>query len=420
METTFDLLNKIQLLKMKKLAQFKSITYLFLTIISITSCDVLDKNETDLEKENLKGEVILITTNTIYTEKVAIPGGIFLQTYNNKGMKTKEFSGVLGKLFILYETIYENERKILVRNSLDFGSGISKTEDKYLYDINGKLDSINYNDDGHAKYTYGEDGKLIRDAYISNTIRTITDYFYSKSKLDSKTITYQEGDNVSYRTIKYGKDLQINKSFNVETNGNKVLRDITYFKKNESGDHIEELFDEYDSDGIKIKSNTIKYEYNYDEIGNWIQQRQIEEGVLKSTTNRTIVYKGGETSIYTNEIDKIISSLSGSGNNINNSAQNDNNSSSSKKNNYSQQIQQPEKQQQWVNCPSCRGTGEIVCRECNGTTLMFCGSCDGRGTFQGKTCYLCKGALKVKCTPCYGKGTKGRCNRCHGKGQIPE
>ena len=405
---------------MKKLSQFKSITYLFLSIITITSCNVLDKNETDLEKENLKGQVILITTNTIYTEEESPTGGIELKVYNDKGMMTKQFSGILGKYFNLDEIIYDNERKILVKTSQDWGTGISKTEEKYLYDINGKLELIN-KERLNIKHTYNEDGELIKMIMsTTNDLSSVTDYFYSKSKLDSTNFTMKSGDKTLYRTELYGDDIEIKKQYDVETNGNKVLRDITYFKKNESGDFTEELLEEYNSNGTKLKSTTTKYEYNYDKNGNWIQERQIEEGILKRTTNRTIVYKGGETSIYLNEIDKIINSLSSVKNNSNISSQNDGISSSSNSNNYSNKNRQPEKPQKWVNCPSCGGRGELVCRECNGTTLMFCGSCDGRGTFQGKTCYLCKGALKVKCTPCYGKGTKGRCDRCHGKGQIPE
>ena len=341
--------------------------------VIISSCSS-DVKKNDLEEENLKGEVILVTTNSIHTEDESPSGGIDFKVYNDQGMMTKQFSGSLGKFFRLWETIYDNERKVLVKTTQDLGAGISKTEDKYFYDINGKLDSTNSNDFFQEKYTYDEDGELL------------------------KVI--------------------------IETNGNKVLTSIVYLKKDESGNDIEELLDEFNNNGIKIKSTTKKYEYNYDENGNWIQQRQIEEGVLKSTTNRTIVYKGGETSIYINEIDKIINSLNGGGNSSNNSTQNDENSSSSNQNNYSNQNQQTERQKQWVNCNKCKGTGKIVCDKCNGTTLMFCGTCDGRGTFNSgngsTTCYYCKGALKVKCDSCYGKGIKGNCGQCGGRGQVQQ
>ena len=65
-----------------------------------------------------------------------------------------------------------------------------------------------------------------------------------------------------------------------------------------------------------------------------------------------------------------------------------------------------------------------MCDKCNGTTLMFCGTCDGRGTFNSgngsTTCYYCKGALKVKCDSCYGKGIKGNCGQCGGRGQVQQ
>ena len=88
-----------------------------------------------------------------------------------------------------------------------------------------------------------------------------------------------------------------------------------------------------------------------------------------------------------------------------------------KSSNYNQQSY---RSKQWENCSRCGGQGKIVCRKCNGTTLQFCGTCGGRGTWAGdQTCYYCKGALKVKCTECYGSGIKeNRCRDCNGSGQI--
>ncbi len=413
--------------------------------VIISSCSS-DVKKNDLEEENLKGEVILVTTNSIYTEDESPSGGIELEVYNDKGMMTKRFSGILGKYFNLYETIYDNERKILVKASQDWGTGISKTEDKYLYDINGKLESIN-KEGLNIRHTYNEDGELLKMIMSTNTnLSSVVDYFYSKSKLDSTTVTMKAGDKVSYRAEIFGEDIEIGKRYDVETNGNKVLRDITYLKKDESGNDLEELLDEFNSNGIKIKSTTKKYEYNYDENGNWIQQRQIEEGVLKSTTNRTIVYKGGETSIYINEIDKIINSLNGGGNNSNNSKQNDENSSSSNQNNYSNQNQQTDTQK--IKCGYCNGTGK--CKECGKTFrksyykgngsyedrnesrpgLVMCRDCYGRGHKQvkrteggwepGGDCYVgyCQDGWLV-CRTCNTGGngkSPGQCKECDGTG----
>jgi hypothetical protein len=398
--------------------------FFIVSLFAIISSCSSDVKKNDLEEENLKGEVILVTTNSIHTEDESRSGEIYFKVYNDQGMMTKQFSGMLGKFFTLYETIYDNERKVLVKTTQNWGAGISKLEEKYLYNINGKLESFD-NQGLNIKHTYNEDGELLKTIMSSEfNWSQVVDYFYSKSKLDSTAGTTKNGDEVSYYTRIFGEDIEIGKRYDVETSGNKVLRVITYLKKDENGNDIEELFDEFNSNGIKIKSTTKKYEYNYDENGNWIQQRQIEEGVLKITTNRTIVYKGGETGIYINEIDKIINSLNGGGNNSNNSTQNNENSSSSNQNNYSNQNQQTERQKQWVNCNKCSGTGKIVCRQCNGTTLMFCGTCDGRGTFNSgngsTTCYYCKGALKVKCNRCNGKGIEGNCGQCGGRGQVQQ
>ena len=414
--------------------------------IIISSCSS-DVKKNDLEEENLKGEVILVTTNSIHTEDESPSGGIDFKVYNDQGMMTKQFSGSLGKFFRLWETIYDNERKVLVKTTQDLGAGISKTEDKYFYDINGKLDSTNSNDFFQEKYTYDEDGELLKVIMSAEfNWSQVVDYYYSKSKLDSTTGTMKNGDEVSYSTRIYGDNIEIGKRYNVETNGNKVLTSIVYLKKDESGNDIEELLDEFNSNGIKIKSTSKKYEYNYDENGNWIQQRQIEEGVLKITTNRTIVYKGGETSIYINEIDKIINSVNGGGNNSNNSKQNDENSSSTNQNNYSNQNQQTDTQK--IKCSYCNGTGK--CKECGKTFrksyykgngsyedrnesrpgLVMCRDCYGRGHKQvkrteggwepGGDCYVgyCQDGWLV-CRVCNSNGngkSPGQCKECDGTG----
>jgi hypothetical protein len=52
--------------------------------------------ETDLKKENLKGDVVLVSSNTLYTEDESPSAGIDLKVYNEKGMMTKQFSGIWG------------------------------------------------------------------------------------------------------------------------------------------------------------------------------------------------------------------------------------------------------------------------------------------------------------------------------------
>ena len=94
--------------------------------IIISSCSS-DVKKNDLEEENLKGEVILVTTNSIHTEDESRSGEIDFKVYNDQGMMTKKFYGMLGKFFNLNETIYDNERKILEKNPNAIWSSTSNT-----------------------------------------------------------------------------------------------------------------------------------------------------------------------------------------------------------------------------------------------------------------------------------------------------
>lgn len=379
--------------------------------------------ENDLKKENLKGEVVLVKTTTIDPEDVSSSEGFSLVVYNEMGMKTKYFVGQSSKYFSLYESIYDNDRLVLCKTSHNWSTGLENSEDKYSYDLMGKLESKT-DQNSTTKFSYNEDGKLFKEVFSMEGLSSTMEYFYSDGKKDSTFYTLNNGGKVSYRTDKFGVNNSIVRRFNSE----KTLTDIYYLSNNEKGDCIEELGEEYDNKGNKIKSTTTKYEYNYDENGNWIQKRTIEEGKLKNTEYRTIVYKGGDISSCINEMEKIINSISGSNNsnlsnqdnesnNINSSTytdQSDRSSNRSSSNSY----QKNEKQQQ--TCSKCQGKGVEVCRKCNGNGMIQCSWCNntGRKYYQGRyeTCSDCNGNMRKNCDRCYGKGNTGSCYTCRGLG----
>ena len=120
-------------------------------------------------------------------------------------------------------------------------------------------------------------------------------------------VKYDDGDKC-YITRINGNNY-IYEKYNVSSGEKKILS-IYNEKKNETGDIFESVTNEYDIEGNLTNTKTTKQVYDYDEKKNWIQLRRIENGELKDTESRTIVYKGGETSIYINEMEKIISSFS--------------------------------------------------------------------------------------------------------------
>jgi YD repeat-containing protein len=356
--------------------------------------------ENDLKEDNLKGEVVLVKYTTIDPGNVSLSEGFSLKIFNEMGMETKYFVGQPSKFFSLYESIYNNDRLVLLKKSFNWGRGLDNAETKYSYDPIGKLES--HTDQSEStKYSYNEDGKLIKEVSSMDVLSSTKEYFYSDGKKDSTFFTLNNGGKVTYRTEKFGVNNSTWRSFSSE----KTLTDIIYLSNNEKGDCVEKLYEEYDSKGNKIKTTTTKYEYNYDENGNWIQKRTIEEGKLKDTEYRTIVYKGGETGIYVDEMEKVILSLNVSGNQQNS---NDNSSSTyseqterSSNNSSSNTYQQPERQQQpeKVKCYSCRGSGN--CGKCSKTF--------SKPYYQGNGSYKWRNETKqgyTMCQDCFGRGHK--------------
>lgn len=72
-------------------------------------------------------------------------------------------------------------------------------------------------------------------------------------------------------------------------------------------------------------------------------------------------------------------------------------------------------------CGVCMGKGKVKCSSCTGG-FQFCHSCNGLGKYYSsatgtyKVCTTCHGGGKVRCTRCNGTGYK-KCNSCNGTGK---
>lgn len=424
---------------MKKVLLFLILPFFLL----IQSCSFTDfKVENDLTKENLKGDVILVYSNLKY-------GGISLKAYNDNGMLIQHFSGEQTKYFSSAETVYDNDRILKINYRSSFGRDVLQSEDNRIYDLEGKLISVSSG--GYStKYNYDDEGRLISEiGKGSNESSHVKEFYYSNGKLDSTSLLMKLAEDGGFSTNVFDENFEIIKRFQVKVGGSRILTSISNNKKNESGDIIEEVSTEFDSKGNKTKITTIKYEYSYDEKGNWTQKRIIESGVLKETEYRTIVYKGGDTKIFLDEMESIIRSF-GRVNKSNNSTQNDveteSNVPAPSRNNYETQSSQNTQSQQQT-CRECKGTGG--CRECsrmfkvqywdNGWRnrnetrpgQIMCNTCYGAGVKYGRVssgggdpetekCHVssCKDGW-LPCRECnnYGNGKNiGKCGECKGMG----
>lgn len=380
---------------MKNVIIFLALPILFL----IQSCSHTNSEiETDFFKRSLNGDVVLVYEKWDIEELI----GIHIEVYNDNGMLTKNFHGKTMGWYDYKETTYDNDKKLSVTQYINFsafGGDLAIYDEKYSYDQNGRLESINsslFASSGIETYEYDDEGRLSIETDKKENSNSKKEYFYSGNKLDSiieKYVIYDDGDEyVSFIDRINGNNLTA-EVYNVSGDGNRILTWRRHYKKNENGDIIEKVENNYDVEGNLTDNITTKYEYDYDEKKNYIQKREIENGQLKDTESRTIVYKGGETSFYIEEMEKILGSFNGSGKNSNNSIQND------KKTESSGQSSSSNSQSVKIKCSSCDSSGK--CREC-GKTFR-------RNYYKGNGSYENRNETKpgyVMCSDCFGRGHK--------------
>ncbi len=407
-ESIFEEIDYICQLKITIMKIKYSIIFLGIILLSLFSCsDSKKKKNTDLEDFNLKGDVIFVSNDD----------GKSFTLYNEYGMTSRSFSSENGSSYSNTKTNFEKDKSINFIIKTNNKGKIDEVKAYYHYDSNGNLVLMEFPNNINETYKYDLEGNLITLTRNMNSIEKNkeTNYYYTKNRLDSSIVKEFE-----YVTRRYHVDKKNTIKAMRYYNNKLIVTEDNKFNKN--GDVIEKITTVLIPNPNNPTITKETYQYNYDSHGNWIQQITYNSDGNTSIVNRTIIYKGGDISPFLNKSDEIISSIDNKTTNEDNTESSDYNSQTeSNDNSSSNTYQQPERQQQWVNCSYCRGKGEIACTKCNGTTLEFCGTCGGRGTFNGpQTCYYCKGALKVKCTNCNGKGNQGRCPRCGGRGQVQE
>ncbi|WP_310595486.1 hypothetical protein [Flavobacterium sp.] len=245
----------------------KALTLLTLLMSFVTlSCQQkLDKN--DLEKENLKGNVLSVRETDYYvTEKFGEPvkGARkcvdldiceLYTKYNELGNKT-EFSeyNSYGISFISKIKYNEKNQKI-EQNRYTPEEGKRVMQFKLKYDSKGNCTEIR-SDYGYVeKKVYDENNNLIKETITHNLSETFQ-YTYKYNDKNQKIIELYESGKTQY----------------------------TYFEDGNIKDVIV-----YNNDGsIQRKGN---YTYQYDDHQNWIVQIGYEDGVPIFYLERIIEYK---------------------------------------------------------------------------------------------------------------------------------
>jgi len=384
------------------------------------------ENKTDLEKMNLKGEVIFLV----------VEDSDFIE-FNENGMKKKNiyYDKSYNDSYSESDFIYENGNLVKQIEVIIESDGKQKIRENIYQYQNGLLKMIDY-DNGFLIREFFHDGKnnLIEEKstlnFDGNPYITSTIYFYSNNQLDS---TYQ------YQLIESNnKILQLKTSY--DSNGKTIgLSSVS----------TTILLSLQYKDGLEIKEVTksdngiseLSISYEFDQNGNWIKKISSSGSEEDEVEERKIFYKGDDFS-------GIISGLTLVKTNFKNGISQPQNSNLSSSNGSNQYSDGPTKSQNFGEsqipnkntCYNCKGTGKcpkctipqnvrykqgesphdhketrygmIVCTQCGGNTMNW-------GHDKNESCYLCKATGWLYCRECNPNGNSsniGQCQRCKGTG----
>ncbi|MBM3455803.1 MAG: hypothetical protein FJX80_11745 [Bacteroidetes bacterium] len=401
----------------------------------------LNNTKSDLMKGNLKGDVVLTVTTYSYDG-----GKTSFALFNENGMYIKDIIGLANSSGLMWEYSYENNKIIWSIFSANFSGELVQSKTTYSYDSNGRLSESN-SGGSSTQYIYNEDGQLIKSSEEGNLVKITEEFYYSKNVLDSQVrvvITKKDGSTYFEKRIYLNEKVATFIFGRFGSNEFPNSNGITFYKYNDKGDCIEEKSDEYENEKMS-KSTLNRYEYSYDENGNWLQKTRFENGTLSTVLTRVIVYRGEETSPYVNEMDKITAQILNNSNKQNNSSRDLDYSGQSNQGSSSNSNQQNVR----PICRGCKGSGD--CMSCSKTFQVhywdervngwknrnesrkgytMCSDCQGsgvkykRGDYGGwvvdRKCHVstCNDGWTF-CNECnsYGSGRDiGKCKKCRGTG----
>ena len=307
---------------------------------------------TDLEKMNLKGDVIGLKD---------YEGGFYF--FNERGMIDKTFFSGENSHYSFSLDVFNND---ILTNRFYFFEDFNVNVE-FKYDMNSFLvEEISSGTNNSSKKIYKNDKNGFPIEVSDETYKDVK--YWNNGTLDSsKTIFFDEKFGGLY---------------------NKFLDGRCIIFKNSQG--IENFKYTLDSKGNDIKKITIN-----------------DQGIITDSSERIIIYKGEDLSKYIRDYVNVVSKLTKTDGTFSFNKNIDNNTTD----NYQEQPQQKEK----IMCSRCGGTGQKICDNCYGKGETRCYRCNGTGfASDGRRCIYCNGGFE-KCTRCYGK-TRLSCDGCASRG----
>lgn len=243
-------------------------------IFILIACNDRNINETDLIKDNLKGNVLgVIQVEYKAVEKFGEPvkdklvQDLFntnsVRTYNTRGNLIEDWR-LLGVEKVTSFKYYYNESNKLDYNDYFDSSDKMSTRSKYTYESDGRIkNETRYDGEGKftftLEYTYNKKNQLVNTTPI---------YPIINQERYNDTTTYEYlGDSIKivrhfnslYKTNYYEK-FRFDKKISSDPGND--FREFTY---NENGDIATEKM------GYRTAKLILVYKYKYDSNGNWIE-----------------------------------------------------------------------------------------------------------------------------------------------------
>jgi len=394
-----------------------------LFVFSLLSCST-NQEQNDLQKMNLKGDVILIKEGPYFT------------FFDENGNISKSFSDV---------TTEYNNRKFTNQSIANYFYIDGKLDKKINYDYNSVddevtegLETFSYDEEGllrsstykkgeweSTKYIFYEDGRLSKDSTFGGQK---TDFFWINRDVNLYIYEGEELKKIenSRQFFSSAKELELDNSDVIHSNS--YLDQGLVIKS--------EFLDADDSD-----PETSTYEYQKDLKGNWTKQtRKSSNKDYNNTIERQIFYSGDDISVFENKYESLKNKLLGGTTSSKENRPEEEQESvymgATEEEYTSNEPSKPQPQKCWKcngtgKCPKCsvpqrvrykKGEaprdhneirlGMVVCTQCGGNTMNW-------GHDEDESCYLCKATGWLYCQTCnsYGNGRNiGQCQECDGTG----
>ncbi len=342
-----------------------------------------DFSENDLEKENLKGEVLYIHESEL-SEGNDIHEERYIE-YNQLGYKVTEFDNTS------WSQCFYNKNKLIKVLSKKFSYNTSSESTQlFLYDKEGHLIKKRTTDKNNKAESYSsfsyENKKIRKETKIENGKEVgYVEFYYSKnidSTIQKDIINLSKVETARFEVISFNENGQkiMSKSYWLEngTMNNLLIQEFSY---DNYGNEVKNIvtFD----DQVTI----FEMKYEYDSHGNWIKCIREGDGKIIWTKTRNIYYINDDISDIKNKLkhnkNELFSRNSPNQKNLNSNKQ------------VKTKVQQHQIEQQLVKCKWCLGRGFKECGYCRGSGIRTSG---------GGECFQCPPSGLVECGFCRGTG----------------